>query len=72
MMEELIPSFPLGQHHMDKKHKAKGGLPLKGWDQTGARIKRKEETTPKVIKSSIREKRGAEHLTTHPHGFFLG
>jgi hypothetical protein len=38
----------------------------------GARIKRKEETTPKVIKLSIREKRGVEHLTTHPHGFFLG
>jgi hypothetical protein len=47
MMEELIPSFLLGQHHMNKKHKAKGGLPSKGWDQTGARIERKEETTPK-------------------------
>jgi hypothetical protein len=46
MMEELVPSFPLGQHHMDKKHKAKGGLPLKGWDQTRARIERKEETIP--------------------------
>jgi hypothetical protein len=72
MTEELVPSFPLGQHHMDKKHKAKGGLPLKGRDQTGARIERKEETTPKLIKSSIREKRGVEHLTTHPRGFFLG
>jgi hypothetical protein len=72
MMEELVPSFLLGQHHMDKKHKAKEGLPSKGWDQTGARIERKEETMPKVIKSSIREKRGAEHLTTHTHGFFLG
>jgi hypothetical protein len=38
----------------------------------GARIERKEETTPKIIKSSIQEKRGAEHLTTHPNGFFLG
>jgi hypothetical protein len=57
---------------MDKKHKAKEGLPSKGWDQMGTRIKRKEETTPKVIKSSIQEKRGAEHLITHPHSFFLG
>jgi hypothetical protein len=54
---------------MDKKHKAKGSLPSKGQDQTGARIKRKEETTPKVIKLSIREKKGAEHLATHPHSF---
>jgi hypothetical protein len=23
MIEELIPNFSLGQHHMDKKHKAK-------------------------------------------------
>jgi hypothetical protein len=38
----------------------------------GARIERKEETMPKVIKSSIREKKGAKHLTTHPHDFFLG
>jgi hypothetical protein len=37
----------------------------------GARIKRKEETTPGVIKSSVREKKGAEHLTAHPHGLFL-
>jgi hypothetical protein len=72
MTDELIPSFPLEQHHMDKKHKAKGGLPLKGWDQTEAKIERKEETTPKVIKSSIREKKGVEHLTTHPHSFFQG
>jgi hypothetical protein len=57
---------------MDKKHKAKGGLPSKGWDQTGARIERKEETMPKVTKSSTREKKGAEHLTNHPHSFFLG
>jgi hypothetical protein len=71
-MKGLIPSFSLGQHHMDKKHKAKGSLPSKGWDQTGARMKRKEETTPKVIKLSIRVKKGAEHLTTHPHNFFLG
>jgi hypothetical protein len=72
MVEELVASFPLGQHHMNKKHKAKGGLPSKGWDQTGARIERKQETTPKVIKSGIREKRGVEHLITHPHDFFLG
>jgi hypothetical protein len=71
-MEELVPSFPLGQHHMDKKRKAKGSPPSKGWDRTGARIKRKEEATPKVIKLSIQEKKGAEHLTTHPHDFFLG
>jgi hypothetical protein len=57
---------------MSKKHKAKGGLPLKGWGQTGARIKRKEEVTPGVIKLSIREKKGAEHIFTHPHNFFLG
>jgi hypothetical protein len=57
---------------MDKKHKAKGDLPSKGWDQMGAKIERKEETMPKVIKSSIRKKRGAEHLATHLHGFFLG
>jgi hypothetical protein len=31
-MKELVPSFPQGQHRMDKKHKAKGGLLLKGWD----------------------------------------
>jgi hypothetical protein len=37
-----------------------------------ARIEKKEETTPKVIKSNIREKRGAELLTTHHHDFFLG
>jgi hypothetical protein len=72
MVEELIPSSPLGQHHMNKKHKAKGGLPLKGWDQMGARIKRRGETTPKVIKSGVRERRGVEHLTTHSHDFFLG
>jgi hypothetical protein len=72
MREELAPSFPLGQRHMNKKHKAKGGLPLKGSDQTGARIERKEETTLKVIKLGIQEKRGAEHLTTHLHDFFLG
>jgi hypothetical protein len=53
MAEELVPSSPLGQRHMNKKHKAKGGLPSKGWDQTGARIKRRGETTPKVIKSGI-------------------
>jgi hypothetical protein len=57
---------------MDKKHKAKESLLSKGSDRTGARIERKEETTPKVIKLSIREKKGAEHLTTHAHGFFLG
>jgi hypothetical protein len=57
---------------MNKKHKAKGDLPLKGWDQMGARIERKEETAPKVIKSNIQEKREAELLTTHHHGFFLG
>jgi hypothetical protein len=57
---------------VDKKHKAKGGLLLKDWDQMGVRVERKEKTTPKVIKLSIREKKGAEHLTTHPHGFFLG
>jgi hypothetical protein len=72
MAKELVPSFLLGQHHMNKKHKAKGGLSLKGWDQTRARIEKKKETTPKVIKSGIREKRGAKHLTTHPHDFFLG
>jgi hypothetical protein len=72
MAEELVPSFPLEQHHVNKKRKVKRGLPSKGWDQTGARIKKKEETTPKVIKSGIRERRGAEHLTTHPHDFFLG
>jgi hypothetical protein len=71
MTEEFVPSFPLGQHHMSKKHKAKGGLPLKGWDQPGARIKRKEEAMPGVIKLSIQEKKGAEHLFTHPHDFFL-
>jgi hypothetical protein len=70
--KELISSFPLGQHRMNKRHKAKGGLPSKGWDQTGARIERKEETMPKVIKVGIREKKGAEHPTTHPHDFFLG
>jgi hypothetical protein len=52
-MEELILSFPLGQHHVDKKHRAKESLLLKGWDRTGARVKRKGETTPKVIKLSI-------------------
>jgi hypothetical protein len=52
-MEELIPNFLLGQHHMDKKRRAKGSLPSKGWDRTRARIERKEETTPKVIKLSI-------------------
>jgi hypothetical protein len=57
---------------MSKKHKAKGGLPLKGWGQTGARIKRKEEVMPEVIKLSIREKKGAEHIFTHAHDFFLG
>jgi hypothetical protein len=72
MMEELVPSFPLGQHHMSKKHKVKGCLPSKGWDQTGARIKRKEEATPGVIKLSIQEKKGAKHLFTQPHDFFLG
>jgi hypothetical protein len=72
MVEELVPSSLLGQRHMNKKHKAKGGLPSKGWDQTGARIERRGETTPKVIKSGIREKRGVEHLTTHPHDFLLG
>jgi hypothetical protein len=72
MTDELVPSFLLGQHHMSKKHKAKGGLPSKGWGQTGARIKRKEEVTPGVIKLSIREKKGAEHIFTHPHNFFLG
>jgi hypothetical protein len=72
MTEELVPSFLPGQHHMNKKHKVKGSLPSKGWDRTKARIKRKEETMPKVIKSGIQEKRGAEHLTTHPHDFFLG
>jgi hypothetical protein len=56
----------------EQKHKDKGGLPSKDWDQTGARIKRKEETTPKEIKSSIPEKKEAEHLTTHPHDSFLG
>jgi hypothetical protein len=72
MTEELVPSFSLGQHHMNKKHKAKGGLPSKDLDQTGARIERKEENTPKVIKSGIREKREADHLTSHPHDIFLG
>jgi hypothetical protein len=43
MMEELILSFLLGQHHMNKKHKAKEGLPSKGWDQIGARIKRRRD-----------------------------
>jgi hypothetical protein len=57
---------------MNKKHKVKGGLPSKGWDQTEARIERKEGTMPKVIELGIREKRGAEHLTTHPYDFFLG
>jgi hypothetical protein len=38
----------------------------------GSQNREKKETTPKVIKSGIREKRGAEHLTTHPHNFFLG
>jgi hypothetical protein len=38
----------------------------------GARMKREEETTHRVIKSSIREKRGTERLTTHPHDLFLG
>jgi hypothetical protein len=38
----------------------------------GARIERKEETMSRVIKSSIREKKGAEHLTAHPHDLFLG
>jgi hypothetical protein len=42
---------------MDKKRKAKGILPSKGWDRTGARIERKEETMPKVFKLSIREKK---------------
>jgi hypothetical protein len=72
MTEELVPSFSIGQHHVDKKRKAKGGLLLKGWDRTEARIGKKEETTPKVTKLSIQEKKGAEHLTTHPRGFFLG
>jgi hypothetical protein len=72
MMEELVPNLPLGHHHMNKRHKAKGGLPSKGWDQTGAKIERKEEAMPRVIKLSIREKKGVEHLTTHPHDFFLG
>jgi hypothetical protein len=65
MTEEL-------EHHMSKKHKAKGGLSLKGWDQTGDRIKRKEEAPPGVIKLSIQEKKGVEHLSTHPHDFFIG
>jgi hypothetical protein len=72
MTKELVPSFPPGHRHMNKKHKVKGGLPSKGWDQTKARIKRKEEAMPKVIKFGIRKKRGADHLTTHPHDFFLG
>jgi hypothetical protein len=72
MMEELVPSFPLVHHHMSKKHKAKRGLTSKGWDQTRARMKRKEEATPGVIKLSIQEKKGAKHLFTHPHDFFLG
>jgi hypothetical protein len=38
----------------------------------GARIERKEETMLRVIKSSVREKKGAEHLTAHPHDLFLG
>jgi hypothetical protein len=38
----------------------------------GARMKREEETAHRVIKLSIREKRGAERLTTHPHDLFLG
>jgi hypothetical protein len=58
-MEELVPSFPLGPPHVNKKHKAKGGLLLKGWDQMEARIKKKEDTTSKVIKLNIRKKRGA-------------
>jgi hypothetical protein len=38
----------------------------------GDKIERKEETTPRVIKSSIREKKGAKHITAHPHDLFLG
>jgi hypothetical protein len=72
MMEELVSSFLLEQHHVDKKHKAKEGLLLKGWDLTGARVRKKEETTPKVTKLSVHEKKGAKHLTTHPHGSFQG
>jgi hypothetical protein len=37
----------------------------------GARIERREETTPRVNKSSFQEKKGAEHLTTHLHDSFL-
>jgi hypothetical protein len=72
MAEELIPGFSLGQHRMYKTRKVKGGPPSKDLDQTSARIERKEETTPRIIKSSIREKKGAERLTTHPHDLFLG
>jgi hypothetical protein len=38
----------------------------------GAKIERKEETTLRVIKSSLREKKEGEHLTAHPHNLFLG
>jgi hypothetical protein len=72
MVEELIPYFLLEQHSMNKTHKVKGGPPSRDYDQTGARMKRKGETTPGVIMSSVREKKGAEHLTVHPHGLFLG
>jgi hypothetical protein len=46
-MEELVPSFPLGPPHVNKKHKAKGGLLLKGWDQMEARIGKKKRPHPK-------------------------
>jgi hypothetical protein len=29
MVKELIPGFPLEQHHMNKTYKVKGGLPSK-------------------------------------------
>jgi hypothetical protein len=53
VIEELLPGFLLGQRRMNKIHKVKGGPPSRDWGQTGAKIKKKGETTTGVIKSNV-------------------
>jgi hypothetical protein len=66
MTEELIPSFLLGQHHMNKKHKAKEGLPLKGLDQIGARIERRRDHAQSNQVENPREERNRASYHSSP------
>jgi hypothetical protein len=68
----LFQAFRWDSITLTRSTKSKEVCLRKAGNKCELESRKKEEAMPEVIKLSIREKKGAEHLTTHPHDFFLG